>query len=84
MFTFPRIKTRRSARIQAEKVAFETLEFRHARSEREKDKEALDVLQAAETLVRLHFRGKMWQLEKAVKAVTRKNRHRGYYTKGCF
>jgi len=78
---FPLIDPIRSHRLKhySDHVIEEVREFERARTRKEKEKEAADILHAAETLVRKYFRAKSF--EPTRKAVIKKNRVRGYYSR---
>ena len=80
-YNFPEIKGRRSIEEQIEKVREEIKEFEDASSleVHAKDLEALDILHAAETLVRLRFRGREQSVDSLVEEVITKNLERGKY-----
>lgn len=79
MFTFPRICKDLSFEQQADKVREEVAEALEATGE-DKDMEALDVLHAAEMLVRIQFEGRENLLEQMVMKVITKNSLRGKYS----
>lgn len=79
MFTFPRICKDLSFEQQADKVREEVTEALEATGE-DKDMEALDVLHAAEMLVRIQFEGRENLLEQMVMKVITKNSLRGKYS----
>ena len=60
-------------------VREEVEEFERARGRRNRDKEVVDILHAAETLVRKYFKRRSFEPTK--KAIIRKNRRRGYYSR---
>lgn len=80
MFCFPEIQTTRTAEEQTAKIAEEIEEFKEAYS----DEEAIDILHATETFIRIHFRGREEVLDKLVKDVIAKNTKRGYYKEKCY
>lgn len=79
MFTFPRVCKALSFEQQADKVREEVAEALEATGE-DKDMEALDVLHAAEMLVRIQFEGRENLLEQMVMKVITKNSLRGKYS----
>jgi uncharacterized protein YqgV (UPF0045/DUF77 family) len=83
-FTFPEILTNRTREQQAQKVVDEVNEYFNENEVELSDKEAVDVLHAAETFIRVHFKGRMGILKKIIEATIKKNTDRGYYTKECF
>jgi pyruvate/2-oxoglutarate dehydrogenase complex dihydrolipoamide dehydrogenase (E3) component len=80
MFNFPEIRTVRSTEEQATKVIDEVVEYKFDFS----DEEAVDILHAAETLIRIHFKGRPQDLERVIQQTKEKNLKRGYYTSTCF
>ena len=76
---FPAIKTTKTAKQQVLKVEEETGEFLSARRKHAKDLEAVDIYHAAETLLRIHFRGREEELDKVMEQVVKKNRDRKKY-----
>lgn len=68
---------------QAEKIIEEIEEFKKA-SGKNGDMEAVDVLHACETFIRIRFKGRDSVLEKLIRRVTAKNARRGYYVKKDF
>jgi hypothetical protein len=79
MFTFPEIRTENTTEEQIRKIEEEIIELRTATGENT-DLEVLDILQASETLVRVHFRGREMLLEQLIKQTIAKNKSRQYYT----
>lgn len=84
MFTFPEIKTTRTPEEQKQKIYDELIEFDEAVNPLDRDKEAVDILHACETFLRVHFRGREEDLERVVRSTLEKNQARGYYTAACF
>lgn len=80
IYRFLEIKTTRTSEEQAKKVSDEVKEFLDTPT----DEEAVDILHAAETFIRVHFRGREDDLEKTANVVLRKNIARGYYTEKCY
>lgn len=60
-------------------VGLEVKEFHDAKTDDEKDKEAVDVLHAAETFVRKYFEANGRSYESVRDAIIAKNKNRGYY-----
>lgn len=83
-FNFPTIKTTRTSEEQAGKVIDETWEYRNAKTQEHRDEEAIDLLHAVETFIRIHFKGREKELNTLIKQVTEKNKIRGYYDVSCF
>lgn len=84
-YTFPAIKTSRTSIEQLEKV-FD--EYSEAKAEiginqDNLDKEMIDILHSAETLIRVHFRNREDVLEAIIKSTIVKNTKRGYY-ESCY
>lgn len=79
---FPKIRTTRTSEEQANKVVDEFKELEETGFE--DDEEVIDILHAAETLVRVHFEGRENIFEELVKRVITKNRKRGYYDEECY
>lgn len=87
MFMFPEIKTTRSNEEQASKINDEVGEFELAiryKDLTEVDKEAIDVWHAAETFIRVHFRGRERMLKDLIEQTIAKNTARGYYAEKCY
>lgn len=82
-FVFPAIKTTRTMDERVQKVLDEIKEFQEATGD-EKDKEAVDIMHAVETLLRGHFEGREFRLTGIIGEVYRKNKNRGYYDEECF
>lgn len=80
MWRFPAIQTTRTEAEQARKVIDEVKEF----LENPSDHEAIDVLHAVETFLRIRFKGREDVIELVVSMITEKNRQRGYYDQPCF
>lgn len=80
-FNFPEIHTKNTAKKQVHKVMQEAGECYDESKGEISDKEAIDVYQAAETLLRVHFKGRKKALLRAIDEVIEKNRKRGYYKK---
>jgi len=78
MFTFPVISTENTVHQQIRKLSEELVEYIQS-SGVNSDLEVLDVLQACETLVRIHFRGRDKLLQQTIRTVIEKNKKRGYY-----
>lgn len=74
-FTFPEIPLNCEAVKQIEKIKDEIKEYQDTPT----DNEALDVLHACETFIRLHFKGRFEILDDEIKKVIEKNDKRGYY-----
>lgn len=83
-FTFPEILTNRTREQQAQKVIDEVNEYFTEDDVALSDKEAVDILHAAETFIRVHFKGRTDVLESLIAATIKKNTDRGYYAKECF
>lgn len=83
-FQFPEIMTTRTVEEQAQKVVDEVREFDAEPSGDAKDKEAIDVLHAVETFIRVHFRGREDVMDDLIRKTIVKNEVRGYYAKACF
>lgn len=79
-YNFPEILTSRTSEEQATKIVDEIEEFREELS----DEEAIDVLHATETFLRVHFKGREDILDGLIKQVVDKNTKRGYYKVTCF
>ena len=79
IYNFPEIRTTRTNVEQVEKIVDEVEEFKEELS----DEEAVDVLHATETFIRVHFRGREEILNKLIEEVVAKNTKRGYYEK-CY
>lgn len=79
-FNFPEIKTSRTNQEQANKILDEVKEF----FEEFSDEEAVDVLHATETFIRVHFKGREEILQSLIEQVKDKNEKRGYYVKSCY
>jgi hypothetical protein len=81
---FPLIDPERSWPLQhyIDKVSEELMEFQSATSSDEKDKEVVDVLHAAETLVRKYFAGRTADYDRIREKIIIKNTARGYYHGG--
>lgn len=79
-YNFPSIKTTRSAEQQAQKIVDEHNEYLEEFS----DEEAVDILHATETFIRVHFKGREDVLNMLINQVTTKNQNRGYYEKKCY
>ena len=77
---FPEIQTTRTNTEQAQKVINEVNEFLASKT----DEEAIDILHAAETLMRVHFKGREKDLDNFIKIVMLKNMDRGYYKESCY
>ena len=78
-WTFPCICIPKTEEQQIEKVAEEIKEFLVEEDSTAKDLEALDVYHAAETLLRIRFKGREEELDTLVSSVIEKNRVRGKY-----
>jgi len=79
-FNFPKIKIkghRNKIKRQVYKIQEETYEY----LEELDDMECLDILQATETLIRLHFKGREKEIDDLIDDVIIKNLNRGYYEK---
>lgn len=86
LFNFPPIKTDRTAQEQFDKVQEEVIEYFEAtlyESSENQDKEAIDILHAVETFIRVRFRGREDDLQKIIDATIAKNTARNYYDKDC-
>lgn len=83
VFNFPKIRTTRSANEQARKILEEVEEFLAAQNPKDKEEEAVDILQTVETLLRLCFRNPK-KLDQVIKKVRNKNLKRGYYTRAVY
>lgn len=81
---FPEIKTTRTIDERVQKVIDELKEFSDETNPIKKDIEAIDVLHAVETLLRLQFKGREEKLKLIINLIIEKNEARGYYTKACF
>ena len=79
MYMFPEIRTENTTEEQVKKILEEIDEFRQAIGD-ETDMEVLDILQASETLVRVHFSGREMLLDQLIKQTIAKNKQRQYYT----
>lgn len=79
-FLFPEIKTTRSTTEQAQKIVDEVNEYLEANS----DEEAIDVLHAVETFIRIHFKGREEILDRLIQSTIEKNSKRGYYQTTCY
>lgn len=82
-FNFPEILTDRTKEKQVEKVVDEVREYLAESDQDLSDKEAVDVLHAAETFLRVHFRGRMDVLDEIIRKTIEKNTKRGYYSQTC-
>lgn len=80
LWHFPKIKTTRTVSEQLQKILDEAEEFSISKS----DEEAIDILHACETFIRLHFDGREGELRKLIVKVRNKNTKRGYYAKKCY
>lgn len=81
MFVFPGIKTTRTAAEQAQKIRDEIKEYF---DDHGSDQEAVDILHAAETFVRVHFKDRPNDLKKLIDLTIKKNAQRGYYALPCY
>lgn len=80
-FRFPAIRTTRTKDQQVRKIVDEVNEYLEAGHD---DQEAVDILHAVETFIRVHFQGREEVLDQLVNLVIQKNTARGYYSKDCF
>ena len=83
---FPAVLTTRSIEEQICKIEEEINEYRAAcenESRENQDKEAVDILHAVETFLRLRFKNRDDELDEIIHKVFVKNQARGYYTKKC-
>lgn len=83
-WNFPKIITTRNTTQCVGKILEEVSEFIKEREQEEIDKEAIDILHATETFLRVHFEGRENILNEIIEKVFKKNYARGYYTKECF
>jgi len=80
LWNFKEIKTTRTQEEQVKKIEEEIAEYRESLS----DKECIDILHAAETLVRIHFKNRDDKLRDVIEKTRIKNEKRGYYVKNVF
>lgn len=79
-FNFPEIIPKiPSVAEQYEVIREELEEFASASTRIKQEEEAVDVLQAVETFIRLIFKNRKNELSKMIVRVIRKNKKRGYY-----
>ena len=83
-WNFPRIITTRNTNQCIGKILEEVSEFIKEQKQEAIDKEAIDILHATETFLRVHFNGREDVLEEIIEKVFKKNDARNYYTKECF
>lgn len=75
-WNFPEIKTTRTEQEQTEKILDEINEFKSDLS----DEECVDIFHAAETLLRIKFKGREHDLNVVINRIVQKNVSRGYYS----
>ena len=79
-YNFPEVKTTRNIDDCVQKIVDEIKEFMGDHS----DAEAIDILHAVETFIRVKFKGRNSELQIALTNTILKNNRRGYYTGKCF
>lgn len=79
-WTFPKINLKKTEIEQCSKVIEEVQEFESETTQHAKDLEALDIYHAAESLLRIRFKGRTRKLTLLVSEVISKNRARGKYS----
>lgn len=85
LFNFPAIKTTRTVEEQKEKIYDEIREYEaEIEGDINKDKEAVDILHACETFLRLRFKGREEDLKRIIQSTIKKNSKRGYYEESCY
>lgn len=80
-FQFPAIQTTRTRTQQVRKIIDEVNEYLEGDHD---DQEAVDILHATETFIRVHFKGREDVLDELVELVKQKNLVRGYYQQACY
>ena len=81
-YNFPEIKTSRKATEQVEKIVNEIDEYLEDFSK--EDEEAIDILHAVETFIRIQFKDREEILDRIIREVITKNSKRNYYTNMCY